>query len=239
MRLLTTSVVRARNGCGGKCIQGTYVWPDLSRAVLEQDLFRLYDSSVGQRDAWGPQTVKVDARVEDEWDSIYVDCQDSSDVDFQEISLDDLGLGGGDISGFAGIEGGAEAVALGRDTKGIDVSGSAARARAATDAVAEAAASAVLPSQSRRDGGRWRARHRSNSANSSGGGSRSALMAAMDAFQAEEEEDEERRGESQGFDEEDIIDCAIWGRWTFKNDDDPVSRRSPLCFSHVGLTLGL
>lgn len=31
------------------------------------------------RDGWGQQAVKVDDRVEDEWDNIYVDCQDGYD----------------------------------------------------------------------------------------------------------------------------------------------------------------
>lgn len=175
------------------------------RTAREQDLFKLYDSTVGQRDASGSQAVKVDARVEDEWDSIYVDCQDSTGVDYQDFSYDS-----GDISGsFSSIGGGAEGVAMGRDVEGARSSGSA----------------AALPAQSRREGERWRA----NSSISSGG-SRSALMAAMDAYQAAEEEgeedeeggEEERGGENKGFDEEEIIDCAIRGRWTFKNNDDPV-----------------
>ena len=41
-----------------------------------QDLFRLYERGIQEREAWGSQAVKVDDRVEDEWDSIYVDCQD-------------------------------------------------------------------------------------------------------------------------------------------------------------------
>eukprot|EP00752_Nemacystus_decipiens_P004276 g3905.t1 len=179
------------------------------------DLFRLYDNSVGQRDAWGSQASKVDARVEDEWDSIYVDCQDSADVDFQDLSFD----GGGDLLGSfgstglngGGLNGGSDGSATGRDVRG--------------------AAPATPAASSRKEGGQWRASS-SSSASVSTGGSRSALMAAMDAYQAEEEEEEmedgeesgeegEGGGEHKGFDEEDIIDCAIRGRWTFKNNDDP------------------
>lgn len=168
-------------------------------SASEQDLFKLYDSSVGQRDAWGNQAIKVDARVEDEWDSIYVDCQDSTDVEYQDFSSYDISMGSG-IQGLATERG----------------AGYARSPRLA----------AAVPAQSRREGESWRA----SSNSSSSGGSRSALMAAMDAYQAavEGEEDEEGEGEekrgggSKGFDEEDIIDCAIRGRWTFKNDKDPV-----------------
>lgn len=172
----------------------------------QQDLFRLYDRSAGQREAWGNQASKVDARVEDEWDSIYVDCQDGADVDFQDFSFD----GRGDLlSSFGGTStnGRMEEPAMGRDAGGATT----------------AAAVAAVASDSRKEGGR---------ASVSTGGSRSALMAAMDAYQAEEEEDGqesgEEGGESKGFDEEDIIDCAIRGRWTFKNNDDPVRRNNPL-----------
>lgn len=173
----------------------------------EQDLFKLYDSSVGQRDAWGNQAIQVDARVEDEWDSIYVDCQDSTDVDYQDFSYDSSGdlrdNTGGGVSSISGIEG----MATKRDAGDARSSGSA----------------AAVPAQSRRGGEQWRA-----GSTVSSGGSRSALMAAIDAYQAaaeEGKEDEEgREGERKGFDEEDIIDCAIRGRWTFKNNDDPVRR---------------
>ncbi|CAM9503137.1 unnamed protein product [Ectocarpus fasciculatus] len=167
-----------------------------SRAVemdvqAKADLFRLYDSSVGQRDAWGNQALKVDARVEDEWDSIYVDCQDNADVDFQDWSFD------------SSISGGEEAV-TGSDVMSSRLSGSSSEA---------------LPSSLRQDRGGWRA----SPGSASTGGSRSALMAAMDAFQeeGEAEEEEEGRGSSEGFDDEEIIDCAIRGRWTFTNNDDP------------------
>eukprot|EP00903_Cladosiphon_okamuranus_P018228 g16767.t1 len=197
-----------------------------SRAVemdvqAKADLFRLYESSVGQRDAWGNQASKVDSTVEDEWDSIYVDCQESANVGLQEFSFD----GGGDLIGGSfgstAANGGAEGSATGRD------------------------AGAATPS-SQGEAGRWRASRSSISGSNAGaiyrtGGSRSALMAAMDAYQAKEggeEGDEEERedededgeesgeegeggGEGKGFDEEDIIDCAIRGRWTFKNNDEP------------------
>lgn len=176
-------------------------------------MFKLYDSSVGQRDAWGNQAIKVDARVEDEWDSIYVDCQDSTDVEYQDFSsYDSSGDPSGDGSSggvFSSIDGGIQGVATDRGTGNARSPGSAAAA----------------PAQSRREGESWRA----SSSSSSSGGSRSALMAAMDAYQAavegeedKEGEEEERGGGSKGFDEEDIIDCAIRGRWTFKNDHDPV-----------------
>ena len=38
----------------------------------------------------------------------------------------------------------------------------------------------------------------------------------------EEEEDEEDAEAAEDSEEEDIIDCAIRGRWTFENNDDPV-----------------
>lgn len=194
-----------------------FLFPSETRATTlrRQDLFRLYDSSVGQRDAWGNQASKVDARVEDEWDSIYVDCQDGPDADFQDFSFD----GSGDLlNGFGGgsssSSGGAEGLAMGRDNGG------------APTAAAAAASSSGIKGERRRASS-------SRGASVSTGGSRSALMAAMDAYQAEEEEEEEEggeesgedgeeAGETKGFDEEDIIDCAIRGRWTFKNNDDPV-----------------
>ena len=168
----------------------------------------------------------MDARVEDEWDSIYVDCQDGADVDLQDFSFD----GSGDLLGSLGSTG-SSGVGVG-SARGRDAGGVAATAAAA------AAAS------SRREGGRWRASSSSSSSSSasvSTGGSRSALMAAMDAYQAEDEQDDdeeeedeedgqesgdegEGRSANKGFDEEDIIDCAIRGRWTFKNNDDPVRR---------------
>ncbi|CAM9293221.1 unnamed protein product [Ectocarpus sp. 4 AP-2014] len=168
-----------------------------SRAVemdvqAKADLFRLYDSSVGQRDAWGNQALKVDARVEDEWDSIYVDCQDGADVDFQDWSFD------------SSISGGVEGAATGSDVTGSRLSGPSSEA---------------LPSSLRKEGGGWGA----SPGSASTGGSRSALMAAMDAFQEEDEaeEGEEEGAGSEGFDDEEIIDCAIRGRWTFTNNDDP------------------
>ncbi|CBJ33765.1 expressed unknown protein [Ectocarpus siliculosus] len=168
-----------------------------SRAVemdvqAKADLFRLYDSSVGQRDARGNQALKVDARVEDEWDSIYVDCQDVADVDFQDWSFD------------SSISGGVEGAATGSDVTGWRSSESSSEA---------------LPSSLRKEGGGWGA----SPGSASTGGSRSALMAAMDAFQEEEEaeEGEEEGTGSEGFDDEEIIDCAIRGRWTFTNNDDP------------------
>lgn len=184
--------------------------PRIHDDMSQQDLFRLYHSSVGQRDAWGNQASKVDARVEDEWDSIYVDCQDGADVDFQDFSFD----GSGDLlssRGSTNTNGGAEGLGMGRDKGGAIT------------------AAATVASNSRKEGGRWRASS-SASAGVSTGGSRSALMAAMDAYQAEEDkEDGEESGEegeggglNKGFDEEDIFDCAIRGRWTFENKDDPV-----------------
>lgn len=176
-------------------------------SAREQDLFKLYDSSVGQRDAWGSQTIKVDARVEDEWDSIYVDCQDSTDVNYQDFSVSsDLSV---DASGGLSSIGGRTEDVVPERNVGDAISGSA----------------SAVPAQSRREGERW---HTSGTISS--GGSRSALMAAIDAYQAAAEEgakDEEGRegervGEGKGFDKEDIIDCAIRGRWTFKNNDDPV-----------------
>ncbi|CAN0009772.1 unnamed protein product, partial [Hapterophycus canaliculatus] len=96
-----------------------------SRAVemdvqAKADLLRLYYSSVGQRDAWGNQAAKVDARVEDEWDSIYVDCQDGADTDIPDYSFDrSSGIT------FRSVDGGVEGTALGRNGERSE-SGSAA-----------------------------------------------------------------------------------------------------------------
>lgn len=173
-----------------------------------------------QRDAWGNQAAKVDARVEEEWDSIYVDCQESADVDFQDFSFDDSGDLLGSRFGSTSANGEVGGSAMGRNAGGVTTAAAA---------------------NSRREAGLWRASssRSSSSAVVSTGGSRSALMSAMDAYEAEEEgeEEEEEDGEesgeegeggseNKGFDEEDIIDCAIRGRWTFKNNDDPV-RRTP------------
>lgn len=184
--------------------------------MYPQDLLRLYYSSVGQRDAWSNQAAKVDARVEDEWDSIYVDCQDGADVDTQDYSFDR-----GSGLTFSSMSDGVEGSALGRNGE-----------RSEWGSSSSAAAAGSL--QSRHGGGRWRP----STGGTKSGGSRSALMAAMDALQAEEEEgrggrelgrideeeeeEEEDSDEEEEDDEEEIIDCAIRGRWTFTNNDDPV-----------------
>lgn len=130
-----------------------------------------------ERDAWGNQAVNVDARVEDEWDSIYVECQDC----FESSS-----------------------------SNGVDLQAPYSSRGAAGAAATSIAFTGPPPSSEY--------------------SSASSAMAAFGMYgggELELEEGEEEEGEggqSEGEEsEEEIIDCAIRGRWTFKNSDDPVS----------------
>lgn len=145
----------------------------------------MYERGIQEREAWGNQAVKVDDRVEDEWDSIYVDCQDcfEGNSDSGNVFESRATGGGGDVAAGA----------------------------------AAAGVRSPLYSSMRREGP-WSAS--------------SSELSAFDVYMAGEEEEleeddrdeegEELAGDSEGFEEEDIIDCAIRGRWTFKNNDDPV-----------------
>lgn len=78
-----------------------------------QELLRLYDLGMLDRDGSGQQAVKVDDRVEDEWDSIYVDCQDDYDGIASTISNEPAS---NPIAMYGDIQGGSGAVGL--DTTG-------------------------------------------------------------------------------------------------------------------------
>lgn len=158
----------------------------------------MYDRGMQERDAWGNQAVKVDARVEDEWDSIYVDCQDC--FEFSD----------GDADGM--------------------------KATTADDYATGPQASSYA--EVRREGP-WSASSLSLSAfdiyqgNGMEEQDEDDVMSAFDDIFQEDglrvgEEDGGASSESEGFDDEEIIDCAIRGRWTFKNNDDPV--RNWCCF---------
>lgn len=162
-----------------------------------------------ERDAWSNQAVKVDARVEDEWDSIYVECQD----------CEDSGGGGGTQS------------ARGRPSAAG--AGAAAAAEGLTmmkNGVARTTAAYIsTPSPATRAGG--------GSARDRDFPPRFSLSQDFDfdaIFAGEEEEEEEMEGKDdedgdgdgddgeEGVTDGEIIDCAIRGKWYFKDNDDQV-----------------
>lgn len=159
-----------------------------------QDFFRLYEQGMQERDAWGNQAGTVDARVEDEWDNIYVECQDCYS---------------GSSDTYAG-EG---------------------RRRAGKGVTSNGTAGAAYYSSS--EGLTARDERRARAENFA-----SFLDADFDYVcdgEDQEKEEKEREGgdddeEGEGDDGEDeIIDCAIRGKWYFKDSDDQVSHS--LCFS--------
>lgn len=143
-----------------------------------------------ERDAWGNHAVKVDARVEDEWDSIYVDCQDCLDS------------GSSGSSGFKSSAAAADREAISQPLSFASDSGMR-NGEARSAVLSELSTYGMYQGE---EGG-------------------AALGGSGEREDEEEEDDDDSdRAESEGFDEEDIIDCAIRGRWTFKNNEDPVRR---------------
>lgn len=172
--------------------------------MVLQDLLRLYERGMQGRDIRGNKAVKVDARVEEEWDSIYVECQDDS----------------------------------GAGRKGTETANAKLRRNAMRDAV-----------RSERAVGEAYASPSDPGTESRGptsevlflGDFMDGLGEEMDGkgvMQGAETEDgdqgemkgsSERQGNARDTDPDegdDIIDCAIRGRWSFTDNDDQV-RRSP------------
>ena len=147
------------------------------------------------RDWWGPQAVEVDTRVEDEWDSIYMDCQDACESSSSSSSTEIRGVvAAGDTAGRSSGSGSSPQVA---------------------------SFSAATYSDVRRGGaGAWRGLPTYDTSGFDlyvGGfveeGAREDVEndLLLGGGQGEEavEKDE---AEGEGFDDEEIIDCAIRGR---------------------------
>ena len=124
--------------------------------------------------------MKVDDRVEDEWDSIYVDCQDGYDSIAPITSNAPVAPSSTPTAIYADVRRGSGA-------KGLDVPGPS--------------SFDLYGGVDEEEGGRG--------------------YEDDDMMEGEGQGGEEA-AESEGFDDEDIIDCAIKGRWTFDNNDDPV-----------------
>lgn len=131
------------------------------------------------RDGWGQQAVKVDDRVEDEWDNIYVDYQDCYD----SIASTSSNAPAPTPKAIYGD------VQDGSGTMGLDATGSS---------------SFDLYSGGVDEKGEERG------------------YEDDEMLEGEGEGAEEEAAEGEGFNDKDIIDCAIKGRWTFDNNDDPV-----------------
>lgn len=180
-----------------------------------------------ERDNWGNQAVKVDARVEDEWDNIYVDCQDC----FEPSSAV--------TNSFDGA-------------RSLSSIGTAEPALVAVSGKVDARASAWLRSKSPSPPFSYSQGVRAKEEEPWSVGRSSSKLAAFDPYRGEgggkEEEDEDEvflkeveRGnseeqegqETRGFSEEDIIDCAIRGRWSFKNINDPVRKNKRILLVYM------
>lgn len=162
------------------------------------------------RDAWGNQAVKVDARVEDEWDNIYVECQDCFD-----------GGRGGTNNNLQQQEQQEQQQKQQQPPRSKE---NAARegAGAALPAYMSSSTGAAMSS----------ARDRDSTLRFS-----STLDLGFEAIFAGEDEEEEEgtlgegddadsdgQGEERDDGDEEIIDCAIRGKWYFKDNDDQVRR---------------
>lgn len=153
----------------------------------QQDFLRIYQRGLLEPGAWGSQAVNVDARVEDEWNNIYVECQDC-------------------------LNGESTTTATGSGATG---SAQLRRMYLASRNVAERASSP--PSSS-----------------SSESSTRDYLAFNEPRGQADGgEEDGEMEGNAHNTqgEKDDIIDCAIRGRWSFTDNDDQVSSCMVLCVS--------
>ena len=137
------------------------------------------------RDWWGPQAVKVDARVEDEWDSIYMDCQDACESSSSGSSPQVASFSAATYSDVRRGRAGARRGLPASDTSDFDLY-----------------VGGVVEEGARED-------------------VEDELLLGEGERAMEEDE-----AEGEGFDDEEIIDCAIRGRWTFDNNDDPVREDS-------------